>query len=344
MGVVPFVSIIVPCRNEEHFIRACLESLTSQTYPTTRMEIIVVDGSSTDSTRRIVETCSRRDKRIRLLTNAEEYVANGLNRGIAAATGEIIIRMDGHATANHDFVEQSVRLLRSHPEAWTVGGPIMHKGRSVTGQAIAIAMSHPFGVGNAKHRFPGYEGYVDGAAMVTCWRWLFERVGTFDENFIRNEDDDLSLRITKHGGRIYVSPAVRYTYCVRDGLCALWHQYLQYGFWKLALVRKHHQVVSFRMIVPTLFVAASVLGILDLTIGGFLGRALSVAVPILYVVTNLCVSLRAARKQPLTVKMRVSLAFAAMHTGYGVGFGCALLRWMVGLADRIPRRMTALTR
>ena len=344
MGVAPFVSIIVPCRNEERFIRACLESLTSQTYPTTRIEIIVVDGNSTDNTRRIVETCSHPDKRIRLLTNPQEYVASGLNHGIAAATGEIIIRMDGHATANHDFVEQSVRLLRSHPEAWSVGGPIVHEGHGVTGQAIAIAMSHPFGVGNAKHRFPDYKGFADSTAMATCWRWLFERVGTFDENFVRNEDDDLSFRITKHGGRIYVSPAVRYTYCVRDGLYALFHQYLQYGFWKLALVRKHHQIISLRMIVPTLFVAASTVGTLDLTFGGFLSRALSVAAPVSYLVTNLCVSLLASRKQPLTVKIRVPLAFIAMHTGYGVGFGCALVRWMVGLADHIPRRMTALTR
>jgi succinoglycan biosynthesis protein ExoA len=344
MGVAPFVSIVVPCRNEERFIRTCLESLTSQTYPAMRIEIIVVDGNSTDNTHRIAETCSRSDKRIRLLENPQEYVAFGLNRGIDTAAGEIIIRVDGHTTVDHDFVEQSVRLLRNHPEAWCVGGPIVHEGRSLTGQAIAIAMSHPFGVGNAKHHFSDYEGYVDGTAMATCWRWLFDRVGTFDENFIRNEDDELSFRIAKHGGRTYVSPAVRYTYRVRDGFYALWHQYLQYGFWKLALVRKHRQVISLRMFVPTLFVTAILVGILNLSFGGFVNFTLSAATPVVYFATNLCASLRASRKQPFPVKVRVPLAFVVMHVGYGLGLGCAFLRWMVGLADRIPPRMTALTR
>ena len=164
MGPDPTVSVIVPCRNEEPFIGVCLECLCSQTYPSALLQIIVVDGRSTDSTRNIVMHYTARDARVRLLSNAQQFVASGLNQAIDVAIGEVIIRVDAHTTVSSDFIEQSVALLRAHPEAWSVGGPVVHVGRGTTGRSIAIAMSHPFGVGNARHRFADSEEEILASA------------------------------------------------------------------------------------------------------------------------------------------------------------------------------------
>ena len=344
MGPDPTVSVIVPCRNEEPFIGVCLECLCSQTYPSALLQIIVVDGRSTDSTRNIVMHYTARDARVRLLSNAQQFVASGLNQAIDVAIGEVIIRVDAHTTVSSDFIEQSVALLRAHPEAWSVGGPVVHVGRGTTGRSIAIAMSHPFGVGNARHRFADYEGYVEGTAMPSYWRWTFDRIGVFDEELIRNEDDDLNLRITKHGGRVYVSPTVRYSYWVRNRLDKLFHQYLQYGYWKLSIVRKHRCLPSIRMFIPTALVTVISAWILSLIFGWTSGAVFFGTPVVAYTVANVCVAAMAGWGETVGTVVRLPMVFAVMHIGYGLGFGLALMRWAVGLADRPPLRMTNLTR
>jgi succinoglycan biosynthesis protein ExoA len=119
--------------------------------------------------------------------------------------GDIISRIDGHCHAS-DFVSQNVRLLAEHPEAWVVGGPIIHRGTGPFGKATAVAMSHPIGVGTATHRFPGFEGYVDTVQFPTFRRWVFERIGLFDPKLVRIEDDELNYPVVHAGGKMFVSP------------------------------------------------------------------------------------------------------------------------------------------
>ena len=332
----PMVSVIVPCRNEERFIGACLDALLAQTYPRERIEILVADGRSKDGTRRVVERAASRDNRIRVIDNAGRFAASGLNRGIEAAVGSVIIRVDAHGAVATDFIEQNVRLLAAHPEAWSVGGPIVHRGVGATGRAIATAMSHPFGVGNARHRFSDYEGDVDSAAFPAYRRATFDRVGAFDERFVRNQDDELSLRIIRHGGRILVSTAVRFTYHVRERFGGLFRQYLQYGYWKVAVIRKHGRPASLRVFAPVLLVGSIAASVLAWSLG-LEFAALVLAVPGgAYMVANIGVSLGIAitPRVGVGIAMRVPVAFVLMHAGYGLGFAAALLRWVVGATDR----------
>ena len=340
----PTVVVIVPCRDEQAFIGACLESLIKQTYPDSLIEIVVADGNSTDGTITIVEQYRARDNRIRFVHNTKRSAASGLNRAISSTTAQVVIRVDAHSVVEDDFVEQSVKLLQDHPEAWCVGGPIVHVGQGAMGRAVAIAMAHPFGVGNAKHRFADYAGYAEAAATPVFWRTTLDRLGMFDEQFVRNEDDDLNLRISEYGGVTYVSPAVRYKYWVREQLGALFRQYQQYGYWKLAVVRKHRRPVSLRMFAPLLLVLATVASIaswlMELT-----ASASVLGVPlVIYSIAMGVAVLSAARGQTFGRLVRLAGAFGAMHLGYGVGFGYALIRWCVGLSDHVPARMTALTR
>src|SRR4029077_19603285 len=126
------------------------------------------------------------------------------------------------------------------------------------GKAVAVAMSHPLGVGNARHRYPDFEGYVESAQFPAIRRWAFDRVGMFDERLVRNQDDEFNYRIGRAGGKIYVSPRVKYSYFVRERLAQLFKQYFQYGFWRIPVVEKHGRPTTLRQLAPTLFYAASV--------------------------------------------------------------------------------------
>ena len=341
---IPMVSVIVPCRNEERFIQRCLESILLQTYSLDRMEIIVVDGRSSDNSRHLIKDFVKRNACVHFADNPGLYAASGLNCALSVAAGDVIIRVDAHATVATDFVEQNVALLHAHPEAWSVGGPIVHRGRGATGRAIAMAMSHPFGVGNARHRFLDYEGYVEGTAFPACWRSVFETVGLYDECLIRNQDDDLSFRIRRQGGCIFMSTTVRSTYYVRDRFGRLFRQYLQYGFWKVALMRKHSRVISWRSMAPLLLVGSSCVSLAFLLFGPVYSTFVSAVPVVFYAIANGVFTVRALRKAPFGTAVRLPVAFVVMHLGYGLGLAYGLFRWMAGCGNRVPSRLSKLSR
>jgi glycosyltransferase involved in cell wall biosynthesis len=339
----PFVSVIIPVRNEERFIARTLDSVLRQDYPPGCFEVIVVDGMSEDATREIVSDYVQRDARVRIIDNPHRVTPNGLNAAIAVARGEILCRIDGHCEVAVDFVSQNVRLLDEHPEAWVVGGPTIHAGRGLRGKAAALAMSHPLGAGGARHRFPSYEGYADTVAFPAFRRWVFDRVGLFDETLIRTEDDELHYRVTQAGGLIFVSPRVRNVYHVRERLTELFRQHFQYSFWRIPVIRKHGTPTTFRQVVPILFFAAmSVLAgagvwvrqpLLALALPGAYGTALllfgaSVAPR---------AGVRVASLMPATV-MTVHVAYAS-----GMAYGLLALIFRSRAWDR-GGSMTALTR
>jgi GT2 family glycosyltransferase len=255
-------------------------------------------------------------------------VSTGLNLAIRRSVGEIVTRIDGHAVVAPDFVRQGVALLAERPEAWCVGGPIRHSGRTAFGRAAAIAMSHPLGVGNASHRYAGFEGYTDGAQFPAYRRWVFDRIGEFDEALVRNQDDELSYRIRRAGGRIYVSPRVRYTYFVRDRAVHLFKQYFQYGFWRIPMMRKHRRPTTVRQLAPALFYATVVL----LALVGIWMRQPIVAVilPLTYVTGLVLAGIASLPRAGLRVAACVPVAMATMHAGYGWGLSYGLAAHLLG--------------
>jgi len=168
----PLVSVIIPCRNEGDFIEKCIRSVLNSEYPADKIEVLVVDGMSIDGTREIVERLCEQDNRVSLYNNEQKIVPTAMNIGIAAAKGQVIIRVDGHVVVAEDFIKESVRRLQNHPEAWCVGGPIETVSPTYIGKAIAVAMSSPVGVGNAMFRLGNYEGFVDTIAFGVYWRWV----------------------------------------------------------------------------------------------------------------------------------------------------------------------------
>lgn len=316
---VPFVTVVVPVRNEAGFIADLLRTVLAQDYPSDRFEVIVADGMSTDGTRDILAGLQAEHPCLMVVENPGRIVSTGLNTAVVRSRADIIIRIDGHALIASDFVKENVALLEAHPEAWSVGGPIRHAATTTLGKAVAVAMSHPLGVGNARHRYPEFEGYVEGAQFPAIRRWVFDRIGMFDERLVRNQDDEFNYRIRRAGGKIYVSPRVQSSYFVREQLGQLFKQYFQYGFWRIPVVEKHRRPTTLRQLAPTLFYAACVV----LAVAGLWWREPLVALilPTLYATALLLAGATTVRGSDFRVSSWVPVTIATMHAGYALGLG-----------------------
>lgn len=323
----PFVSVIIPTRNEEKFIAQCLQSVVDQDYPQDRMEVLVVDGESEDRSREIVSEFSSRYPTIKLLNNPKLNAPAGLNLGIREARGDIIVRVDGHCLLEPDYISQCVRCLRE-TGADNVGGLMKAVGQDYVSQVIAQAISSFFGSGGSKFHYASREQYVDTVYLGAFRRSVFDKVGFFNEKLVRNQDYELNYRIRAAGGKIFLSPAIKSYYYGRATLRDLWHQYFQYGFWKLEMVQMHPRSVQPRHLVAPLFVfSLFVTGLLSFTHNGFLNLFLLLISS--YLLVSLLSSLLIARRKGWRYFPPLPVAFVAMHFGWGLGFLWRLVRIVI---------------
>jgi succinoglycan biosynthesis protein ExoA len=323
-GTQPLVSVLVPMRNEERYIEACLCSLAAQDYPHDRFEVLVIDGASTDRSRDLAQQFTFADDfHVRILDNPARKTAPGLNIGLTAARGEVIIRVDGHAEVAPDFLSQSVAALRD-TDADAVGGPIESVAQGLIGEAIALAMSSPFGVGNAAFRYSREPQYTDTVAFAAYRRDVFDRIGGFAEDIDFGEDDEFNYRLGDFGGKIYLTPSIRSLYHTRSSLPALFRQYRAYGRAKVQVLRRHPAQARLRQFVPASFVG--VLG--GLSLASPVLRPLRRALPLvigLYAIAAVAASVRIASQRGWRYAPVLPLAFACLHLSYGLGFLESLL-------------------
>ena len=324
----PFVTIIMPVRNEADFIERAIRSVLDNNYPAEKMEILVVDGMSDDGTREIVARMAKADGRIIMLDNPKRIAAAAMNIGLKAARGDLFIRVDGHVEIPADFIAKSIRCLHEHPEAWVAGGYIKTTSDSYIGQAIGAAMQSPIGVGNSRFRLGDYEGWVDTLAFGAHYKWVVDSIGYFDEELVRNQDDEFNLRITLAGGKIWMSKAIQSTYFSRGSLYKLWKQYFQYGFWRIRTLQKHKRPAGFRQLVPLLFV----LSLLLMGSAGFLWRPLWILLSIevvLYVLVLVIGALDVGRKSGWQYTTPAPAVFVILHFAYGLGSLWGIIRFLI---------------
>jgi len=315
---VPTVTVIVPIRNEEAYIAKCLHSIVEQDYPKDSLEVLVVDGLSDDRSREIVEKFRREHAFIRLLDNPRRIIPAAMNIGIKETAGEVIIRVDGHCRLVPDYISQCVRYLEE-TEAACVGGAIESIGQTPMARAISLAMSSPFGVGDAYFRYAQKERYVDTLAFGAYRRQVFDQIGLFDEELMRNEDYDLHYRLRQAGEKILLTPAVKSFYYTRGTLGQLWAQYFWYGFWKVRMLRKHPRSARIRQLVSPLFV-------LVLLLSGALSPISRLAAWVFalviasYLSLSLAFSFSIAAHSGWRYLPILPVIFACLHLSWGLGF------------------------
>jgi succinoglycan biosynthesis protein ExoA len=329
----PLVSIIMAVRNEASFISRSLAAVLAQDYPLDRMEIIIADGSSIDNTRKIVEELQQQNSNLRLLDNPGKIVSFGLNAALRVAKGEIIIRVDGHCEIATDYVRRCVQHL-NEDKVDCVGGAVHTVGETYIARAIAAAMSSTFGVGGSAFRVGSAAArFVDTVPFAAFRRETIERTGPFDEELVRNQDDEYSYRLRKLGGRILLSPDIQSRYYSRAGLGKLWRQYFEYGYWKVRVLQKHSRQMSVRQFVPPLFVMTLLLLLGAAPLLTF-AQLLLAAIVIGYAALNLGTSVIAAGKTQWRLLPVLPLAFTIIHLAYGSGFLVGMLkfwkRWRFG--------------
>jgi len=358
MEGLPFVTVLMPIRNEAAFIERSLKAVLSQDYPPEKMEVLVIDGMSNDGTREIVlqiieslkgaknsrnletERSHSADGRslttdthepssiscpsISLLDNPAKIVPTALNIGLKHARGDVIIRVDGHCEIAPDYVRRCVEVLQE-TGADCVGGTMVTVGETWAAKAIALAQSSPFGVGGVAFRTGRKQGgYVDTVAFGAYRREVFERIGDFDEELVRNQDDEFNFRLIQAGGKIWLDPSIRSVYYSRASLKSLWRQYFQYGFYKVRVIQKRKAIPSWRHLVPATFALGLVGSVLLAAVTAQPLWLLSVAGP--YALANILASIWTARRDWKTLPL-LPIAFATLHLSYGIGFLWGLWCW-----------------
>lgn len=312
------LSVVIPCRNEAQFIAACLESVAVQQDLNGAYEIIVADGQSDDGTRQVLNEIARQDPRVIVIDNSKRIVSSGLNAAIRVARGDIIVRMDAHTEYAPNYLRECVHVLQE-TGADNVGGPWVARGDSFTSRAIAVAFQSRLACGGAASHRPNYAGLVD-SVYLGCWRReTFERFGLFDEELVRNQDDEHNLRIIRGGGKIWQSPSIRSWYCPRDSLTSLFRQYMQYGYWKVRVIQKHRLPASWRHLVPATFLVTLLLLTCAAPFFDIAGWGLVVLLT-LYGSVTVGASAVAAIRNNLLLAPLLPFVFLCFHFGYAIGF------------------------
>lgn len=245
------VSVIVPVLNEERYIVMFWESLISQTFPHEEMEWIFVDGGSSDKTRDIIEDYAARYP-IRLIRTAKG-TPHQLNEGIMSSNGEYIVRMDAHVTYPEDYIEKCVGYL-DNLDIDNVGGRVNTVAEGLIGHAIAEVLSSRFGVGGSQFRIGGGSGYVDTVPFGAFRREVFRKVGLFNEELIRSEDNDLNARIRAAGGKVYLADDIWSDYHCRDTVQGMIRYGMQNGNALFHTIKMNPKAMSVRHFIPFLFV------------------------------------------------------------------------------------------
>jgi succinoglycan biosynthesis protein ExoA len=342
------ISIIVPCRNEAGHIAGFLTRLFAQQLPAdTTVEVLIADGLSQDATTRVIDAFRAENpgitQSVQWFPNPAGFVSAGLNEAIRRAQGDIILRMDVHTDYAPDYVKECLAVLEE-TGAQNVGGPTQTAAHGYWQNISKIVYHARIGTGGARFHNVNYEGPVD-TVSYGCWRrQTLVDLGGFDENLVRNQDDELNLRLTRSGGRIWQSRRINSWFHPRSSLTKLFRQYLEYGYWKPYVIRKHRLPSSVRQLIPPAFALVFTLG-----------AAAALAVPALRIawLTLAAVYLAALIASALWECARpamwkyipaLPLGFAAIHFGYGWGFWMGIADLLLGRRSIIAAKPAVLSR
>jgi len=316
----PLVSVLIPVRNEEKHIHRCVSNVLDTEYPHNKIEIIVVDGESADSTREQVWSLQARCCNVVLLSNPRRTPYAGLNVGLRAAKGDVILRVDARSICPRDYIRQCVDTLLE-TGADNVGGVQRPMGESPKQRAIALAMTHPFGVGNAQFRLGNKSGRVETVYLGCFRKEVFERVGLYDEDGpVISEDSEMNQRIINNGGMVYLNKDIIVSYVAKDTMKDFWRQYFIYGGARAHSFLRSRRFTSLRQLAPLVFLSALVVLPL-LSFLHFTFMILWALIVLVYICLDLAVAaMLTKRHADPKLFVWLYLAFPCMHIAWALGF------------------------
>jgi glycosyltransferase involved in cell wall biosynthesis len=327
----PFVSVIIPTFNEEKYITPLLDNILHQDYPIDRLEVFIIDGMSIDRTQEIIAEYHKRHPYIQMLLNEKRFVSFALNLGIKKSQGDVVIRMDAHSEYPMDYISKLVRYL-FELEAENVGGTWITKpgNDSAKANAIAAVLSSVFGVGDAQYRL-GVDKVrkVDTVPFGCFRRTLFDRIGMFDEELLRNQDDEFNARITENGGLIYLVPDVAIIYYARRDISSLLKMLYQYSFFKPLVNRKLKRPATIRQFIPPLFVLFLLFGWMGVFISPYLLLFYIGGIG-LYLFLNIAFTVKSAWDHGKGYLLfYLPWIFFLQHLTYGVGYLIGIINFVL---------------
>jgi glycosyltransferase involved in cell wall biosynthesis len=339
----PFLSLILPCRNEELFISQCLESIISNKYPSDRMEILAIDGLSTDNTKLTLERFSKEFSFIHILTNDKKTFPTAVNLGIEASRGEIIIVLGAHAKYESDYLKKCVTYIYEY-EADNVGGVIQTKPviNNIMGRLISAVLSSPFGVGNSKFRTGSDIVMEADTVFGGCYRKeVFLKFGKFNELLISSSDFEFNRRIQKGGAKILLFPDIHVTYFTRSTMTSFLENNIRNGFWAIyPIAVSDHFPVGIRHLVPlffTLFLISAAFGSIFWVFPAYS----LIGVLILYLLTSLVYSFKKNREVGHFFII-LPIMFFCLHFTYGIGSIYGFIRYLMRIVFKRGNNVSCL--
>lgn len=323
-----FVSAIIPCRNEEKFIKKCLDSIIANDYSKDRFEILVIDGMSEDNTKKIVQDYIGRYPYVKLLENHKKITPVALNIGIKEAKGEIIMKIDAHSVYEKDYISKCVRYLTDY-DADNVGGVLktLPRDNTLVAKAISFCLSSPFGAGTSYFRIGSKEPrWVDTVAFGCYRKEIFNKIGLFDERMSRSQDIELNLRLKKAGGKILLVPSIIAYYYPASTFKSFLKHYFIDGAWVTYPLRLGLRVFSWRHLIPLVFVS-SLIGLVVLSFFFSMFLRLFLFAIGLYFLANIYYSLKIVRREKdFRYLFLMPIIFSGRHISYGLGSVWGLIK------------------
>ncbi len=324
------VSIVIPCLNEKDYIFRCLQSILNQSYPADLITTYICDGGSNDGTIDMINQFSNLNDTLgnfKMLHNVNKTTPYALNIGIKASTADIVIILGAHSELDKDFVINNVTSFDIDNIIMCTGGVLQNVFENKLSQIIGAAMSSSFGVGNAHFRTGNKNGFVDTVAFGAYKKEIFDKIGLFDEELIRNQDDEFNYRLTKAGYKIYLNHSIKCDYFVRSSFQKLFKQYFQYGYWKVFVNKKHQAITTIRQLIPLFFVLYVIVLILSILVKITLFKVLS----IFGIIYLLLAMLFALKNNQVTFLNRflIMYTFFILHLSYGLGYLKGIIHFFI---------------
>jgi succinoglycan biosynthesis protein ExoA len=307
----PKVSVIMPIRNEAAHLVDAVSAVLEQNY-LGELEICLAIAPSTDDTASVAAGVAATDSRILLVNNPAGITPTGLNAAIAATTGEVVVRVDGHCELSPGYIATAVQVL-AQTGAANVGGRQMAKGDTAFSRAVATAMTSIFGTGGGRLHLGGQAGPTDTVYLGVFRRDALNEVGGFAEDLIRNQDYELNIRLRAAGHTVWFDPRLAVRYSPRDTWRGLARQYYEYGWWKWVVARRHPGSLRPRQVIPAVVTAAIALAVITA-----IWWPIAVVVPAAYLTVVLAAAIVSGRD--LSQRLRLMLVYPTMHLGWGIGF------------------------